>query len=233
MRAYGKLLRQHKVHAVGRVTYIKLNDQLSYGKQEFRPGPALADEEIINVKAWRNSEEVAVIIREELVENAEPLADAGVAPDPRDEAVQSQPVQPQPVQSAPEPMQAQPPQSTARPAQPSPTRSPLPTPGARPMPTVGPLQGVPAPRPAPVAPAARAVGTISAAVARPAQAPPSARVVQHPSAVQPQDVQSENVGKNNFQQNENVELESQGDGDPIQVAMDSKFQELMGGKLKS
>ena len=87
LKAYGAQLKAAKVSALGRVTYIKLDDDVSYGKQQFRPGPALSDDECINVKALRLGDEVAGILREE-ADGADP--EPGVV---QQDTVQSQPVQ--------------------------------------------------------------------------------------------------------------------------------------------
>ena len=225
LKAYGAQLDAHKVAALGRVTYIKLDDDVSYGKQQFRPGPALSDEELLNVRAMRQSEETAGILREEMIEGADPV-EPGV--------IQADTVHSETVQAAPAPAPQSAPQATAqatqRAAQPAPTRSPLPSPGARPIAAGEPLQGVPAPlgvgaargvHAAPL-PAGRPVGSINQAVAKPAAPPASARVVQHPASVQSNVVEPE------------PEQEAEGDAnDPIQSAMDNRFAELMGGKLKN
>ena len=229
LKAYGKDLTRRKAHALARVTYIKLNDEVSYGKQEFRPGPALGDEEFVNVRAMRNSEEVAGMLREEVTENAEPVVEPGEV---QDENVQHQPVARDVIDTrAPE----QAPQATQRAAQPSPTRSPIPAPTERPMPASGQLQGIPTQRPITAAPipAGRAVGSINAAVARPAAPPPSARVVQHPSSVQTPPVQSQPAQtEEHYPDQEEVEAKLVASDDPIQSAMNDKFAQIMGNRIK-
>ena len=231
LKAYGKDLVRRKAHALARVTYIKLDPDVSYGKQEFRPGPALADEEFLNVKALRNSEEVAGILREEMMEAAEPIAEPGEV---QTENVQQAPVVRDVIDTRAAPPAEQAPQATARAAQPAPTRSPIPAPTAPPLPTGAPLQGIPQQRPLPTAapiPAGRAVGqgSINSALRQPAAPPPSARVVQHPSSVQTPPVQQEPEP----QYEDGANAGDVGDGDPIQKAMNDKFAQIMGGKIQS
>jgi hypothetical protein len=225
LKAYGAFLKAHKVHALARVTYIKLDDDTSFQRQQFRHGPALSDEEYLNVKSLRASDDVAAIIRQEIVEAADPLGESGtlegvsavIQPRPTVQQPQQPPVQQPPVQQPPVAQPSPAPAATARPAQPSPLRSPLPQPGVRPMPPVGAPSG-----PAPV-PAARAVtaGSINSALLRPSPPPASARVVQHPSSVQKPPVEYPSINSGQEQPEE-----YQGD-DAIMRELHEKFNTTM------
>lgn len=216
LKAYGTLLRDEQKVALARVTYVKLDDDLSYQKQMFRSGPPLSDEEFTNVRVLRNGGEVADIIRREAIEAAEPIQDGSSTVNTQGPAVQRKNVEK--IISGNE--QIMPPETLAMAPQPSPTRSPIPTPGARANPagqapvSRGNVVGM-----API-PAARAVGGINAAVAKPAANPASTRVVQHPS-VQPELVEQEELTRDG---REEVGVSE----DRILNALDTKFQDLMG-----
>lgn len=65
LKTYGIELKAAKMHAIARITYIGFEDNLSYPRFTFRPGPALPDEDYLACSALRQTEEVAAILNEE------------------------------------------------------------------------------------------------------------------------------------------------------------------------
>lgn len=65
LKVYGLELKAARMHAIARITYIGFEDNLSFPKFIFRPGPALPDGDYLACSALRQTEEVKAILNEE------------------------------------------------------------------------------------------------------------------------------------------------------------------------
>jgi hypothetical protein len=113
LKIYGIELKAAKMHAIARITYIGFEDDLSFPKFTFRPGPALPDDDYLACSALRQTEEVRAILNEESAA-LDPGATGVYAEEGQGEAVTAPPVQgaPSPTNRAPV-QQTAPPQPTA------------------------------------------------------------------------------------------------------------------------
>jgi hypothetical protein len=113
LKQYGLELKAARMHAIARITYIGFEDDLSFPKFTFRPGPALPDEDYLACSALRQTEEVKAILNEESA-----VLDPGGAGVYAEEG-QAEAITAPPVQGAPSPthhipvQQSAPPQPTA------------------------------------------------------------------------------------------------------------------------
>lgn len=174
LKEYGKFLESHKVHALGRVTWVGFVPTEAFPKLTFRHGAEFDDNSIFALRELRNSDDTAnILARESTLEDAAPSEPLENNQPTVQETTQA-PVAPQAAPAPTKPVAVAAPQTAPipQPIIPQPIRAVeiIPPPA-----TVTPIKPAFVPGGKPIKP-----NTINQAIAQPAAPPPSTRQVVQP-----------------------------------------------------